>query len=319
MALLLEKQVEVGGKILKSTLLKAKDAIELKIIRAARDSRFATSAKIRDTLYKNIAAEYVALGGQMNDFITSRATNIARAWRKLAIDALPAKSYQQTWNQFDKKYLQDIIAKINPKEAKNLVAVNAQLGGMLTQDIRALRGSVIKVQRLAAASGLTGEATKRAMRDEVLSIKPAFQFIDAGGREWKANNYFDMLNRTVSAQVARESYMDVLSDAGYDLATIENGYAECSVCQEWNGKVVSISGDSEEYPSLDEAESDGVFHPNCMCSLAAYMPELTEAQTEEADKKVEKDEDIFAEKEGEIQIPREPMTAEEFNNLFGGD
>lgn len=315
---ILEKQVEAGDKILRSILLGAKEKLELKIIKAAKESRFATSAAIRDKLYNSLAQEYVALDGQVEDFITSRTKYIEREWRKLAINDLPAGVYDQTFAQFDKKYFKDIVERISPTTVKKLAATRAQLGGMLAKDITNLRSAVVKVQRLGAASGMTGVQISRAMRDEVLSVNPAFSFIDASGREWKKNNYFDMLNRTVHANASREVYKDVMAEADMDLATIENGSASaCEDCKAWEGKIISISGESDEYPSYDEAENDGVFHPNCFCFLSAYVPEKEEEKVEEiaAEEVAVEEEDIFK----DMGEPAGELTDKDYENIFGDE
>lgn len=39
----------------------------------------------------------------------------------------------------------------------------------------------------------------------------------------------------------------------------------CPICLEHQGKTYSIHGQTPGYPKVDEAEADGVGHPNCKC------------------------------------------------------
>ena len=51
-----------------------------------------------------------------------------------------------------------------------------------------------------------------------------------------------------------------------------------SVCGDWVGSVVSVSGKSKEWPALIEAVEDGVFHPGCRHRLESYKPEQHETE-----------------------------------------
>ena len=48
----------------------------------------------------------------------------------------------------------------------------------------------------------------------------------------------------------------------------------CPICSRWQGVVLSISGKSPKYHSLDEAKASGLFHPNCKHTLGMFIPEL---------------------------------------------
>ena len=50
------------------------------------------------------------------------------------------------------------------------------------------------------------------------------------------------------------------------------------VCGDWLGAVVSVSGHSEAFPSLDEALRDGVFHEGCRHKLVSYVPDSTDSE-----------------------------------------
>jgi len=118
----------------------------------------------------------------------------------------------------------------------------------------------------------------------------SWQFIDRSGRKWKKNNYFDMLNRTVTANVARDTYHDALADENRDLVQIIGGTSADSneACIKFDGKIVSMTGATSGFPTLGEYISEGGFHPNCVHSTAyiskTFGPhqKLIEEQTGEA-------------------------------------
>jgi hypothetical protein len=37
----------------------------------------------------------------------------------------------------------------------------------------------------------------------------------------------------------------------------------CELCQPWQGKILSITGKTKGYPTLEEAKAAGLFHPRC--------------------------------------------------------
>ena len=48
----------------------------------------------------------------------------------------------------------------------------------------------------------------------------------------------------------------------------------CPICASWEGVVLSVSGNSSTYPSLDSARASGLFHPNCKHTLGIFIPEI---------------------------------------------
>lgn len=55
---------------------------------------------------------------------------------------------------------------------------------------------------------------------------------------------------------------------GQDLLVLNGHPNSCPICASHQGKIYSISG--LVYPSIDEAEADGVGHPNCRCEWSIY-------------------------------------------------
>ena len=279
-------QERVGAEAMRKVILKARNRMERKIVAAVRDQRFASAATLRDTLYADLRKEYIRFGGELDDFTSSRVKATAKEWRRMAIDDLPPGQYNQRWKQFSRKYVDDMTRIVSPKTGKHLAAVNGRLGGMLEQDIRTLRKAVIDVNRQAALTGMTAREIQKEVMGTVLSKSNTWAFIDQSGRKWKAGNYFNMQNRTLHATVARETTVNVMNEAGVDLAIIEGGVVGDSHpgCVAWAGRIVSVSGTSTEYPALDDAIADGLYHPNCRHYLA-YVSASTDDLKKQAEEK----------------------------------
>jgi hypothetical protein len=108
----------------------------------------------------------------------------------------------------------------------------------------------------------------------------AFRFVDSRGQSWENARYLQMLTRTTQARVHRESFNDVLTANGDDLARIVPQGDNCPTCQAWAGLIISVSGTNEKYPSYDDALESGLFHPNCDCGMERVDETLDAEDTE---------------------------------------
>ena len=79
---------------------------------------------------------------------------------------------------------------------------------MQAEVISNLRKMSARVMREAALTGMTRAEVSRHLASELLYAPDAklrsFQFIDAGGRHWRTEKYFNMLGRTLLHNNARE-------------------------------------------------------------------------------------------------------------------
>jgi len=277
----LDKARKLQEARLRQVLLKSRDKMELAILKHARKGNFMAAASVRDGLYREIRDYYIALQGDVDKWARSSITSNAREWRRLGIDDLPHGQYNQTFSQFDRKYLRNMVGEFAENNPSRMSAVNSALGGMLQNDIRVLRATYADVARLGAATGMTTAQQQRELIAKITDARPAWQFVDKSGRSWSARNYFRMLVNTTTANVARDTYEDVLTEAGEDLASVEGGITHgiCEQCLPWIGKVLSITGKTRGFPTVDDAVERGLFHPNCRHYLAVvFVEEITERQ-----------------------------------------
>lgn len=95
-------------------------------------------------------------------------------------------------------------------------------------------------------------------------------FVDALGREWNMSNYTEMVARTTTREAMIAGTANRLLEYGQDLAEIVGGSGRnsCAACQDWVGTVVSLTGATPGYPTLDDARASGVFHANCTHNIA---------------------------------------------------
>lgn len=127
------------------------------------------------------------------------------------------------------------------------------------------------------------EAAQKAMNK--FANNGVVGFRDANGRNWSLSSYTEMATRSATGRAAINGHINRARDNDHDLMMVGDAPEECEMCRPWEGKVVSISGDSEKYPPLAEARSAGLFHPNCTHSLTPYIHNITETEDAEANPK----------------------------------
>lgn len=283
---LLEAQIKQGKTELLEKARTARLRIQKRIDDAIERKDFILAANVRNTLYKQVAAEYVRLNRGVDDWVDERAMTVSKAWHGLAIKDIP-ESTGATFGQFSKKYFDDIVGKINPATIDKRVGVNVQIGGMLNEDIRAIRTAVSETIRKGALTGMNNIELTAEMKRAAEAITAGAKFVDKAGKTWNSDSYFGMLNRTLHTNVARETYASTATDAGFDLFVIDGGPSSSDdpddSCNRWFGKVISMTGATKGYPTYQDAIDDNVFHPNCSHSLGVYIEGLEAAMVNRFD------------------------------------
>ena len=79
-------------------------------------------------------------------------------------------------------------------------------------------------------------------------------------------------NRSRTARRIRRRNSVHETSAGFDseLMQVTGPEDGSCVCGDWLGAIVSVTSHNEEFPSLDEALRDGVFHENCRHKLVKF-------------------------------------------------
>lgn len=110
-------------------------------------------------------------------------------------------------------------------------------------------------------------------------------FITKDNRRVGIIEYTEMATRSTLANAQREGRVAGLKESGADLIIINAVPNPSPLCQPYERAILSLSGDSDRYPSLADAQANGLFHPNCRHSFTKYVPGLTkrDAQNESND------------------------------------
>jgi hypothetical protein len=134
-------------------------------------------------------------------------------------------------------------------------------------------------------------ATQRALW--ALTDRGISAFTDKAGRKWSLSSYAEMATRSAAARATTDGKLDRLVGAGRDLVIVNGSSDRCDLCRPWSGRILSISGHARGQTmvehgtqdglmvavtvagSVDDARSAGLLHPQCRCSLSAYIPGIT--------------------------------------------
>jgi len=137
-----------------------------------------------------------------------------------------------------------------------------------------------RVKALLAEGRISGD-TRKQISDRIAGrLKSGLvALVDKGGRQWSFEAYSEMLTRTMLVRTANEGMSNRLQQSGYDLVQVSDHFGACPLCKEWETKILSLSGNHPEYPIVDKARDEGLFHPNCRHRLLPYHEKLAEVST----------------------------------------
>lgn len=131
-----------------------------------------------------------------------------------------------------------------------------------TLAIESVRGSVIgyetwqevadKFKKQLAEQGITG-------------------FQDKAGRNWNMSSYAKTVARTTTMEAHLQGTSNRLLEQGHDLIKISRHAGACHLCIPWEGKILSLTGKTPGYPTLEEAKEAGLFHPNCRHAYGLHI------------------------------------------------
>lgn len=175
---------------------------------------------------------------------------------------------------------------------KGLAAINKDAIAVLIDDTRnAFAASITAISRSAegfvsdavqqqiravlADGTLTGKARKEISKNVVSAMEDngLSALVDAGGKQWQFETYADMLVRTKAVEARNAGLQDKMLQNGYDLVQVSDHNAK-DVCADWEGEILSITGNTAGYKTTAEAEDDGLMHPNCRHAYNVIQPEL---------------------------------------------
>lgn len=170
-----------------------------------------------------------------------------------------------TYN-FQKIHRQSMEALID--ETDNFLAQALQ-GVTKTGKLIVSQATLKKIFETVARGQITG-ASIREMRKEIearLKKDGLTAVISKNGNKLDLRNYAETLARTEMTKAYNTGHINRMMESGQDLVQVSDHHRECQLCRPWENRILSITGKTKGYPTVDEAEKAGLLHPNCRHSM----------------------------------------------------
>lgn len=204
------------------------------------------SQDIQRSAVKALTEEYVATAREIESFadgLQADSDALDLEAQRVSAEVLNDMSVTfETELRYMRRDADDLYRQIIEAEAENREATSATLNS-----------AVQNAMRRFAENGITG-------------------FTDIAGRNWGIYEYTNMAMRTAIHRASLQATLNTMSRIGIDLCFVQRHTGACPKCASWYGKILSASGLSDEYPSLQQAMDAGLFHPNCCDILQVYIP-----------------------------------------------
>lgn len=188
---------------------------------------------------------------------------------KHGLSYIPGKVVSPTQKMFDlhKQSVQGIMDSMSKSFEDSLNSM-ARSADMTINKIQALN-----IRRAIAEQAHAGTDTSAISKQitDIIKNSDISALVDKGGRTWSPESYANMLTRTKLVEARNNGMMNALTSVGHDLVEV-SAHGAIDACGDWEGAILSISGDSANYDTVDDAITGGLFHPNCEHSLNAVNP-----------------------------------------------
>ena len=256
----------------------------------ARDKRLVVS-KNGEKLIAEVNASVLLILSMLDDANTN---NLSKTQKNInaELDKLTKVTDQYSKTEMPNRYAVGVVAAstvilgFNTKLGLETAPVNKKLHNNIAK-------SLAEELSLDFASGISGvqkgigKAISKAQRNKILSVlsngsrkeqslaiqeilqKQGMKWlIDRGGKKWSLDTYANMLVRTKEREAVNIGMLTRATEVGVSVFRVNYTGSKHDACAKWENEYLSINGEFG-LPTVDDATSSGLFHPNCMHRLIA--------------------------------------------------
>ena len=108
--------------------------------------------------------------------------------------------------------------------------------------------------------GETRRITSKRISDQLVQELGEGKLLTAGSKQFAPEDYAELLARTRTREAVTNGIINSAQQVGIDLFQVSVHDNPCPVCQAFQGRVYSISGENEHFPKLERKPP---FHPRC--------------------------------------------------------
>jgi hypothetical protein len=171
---------------------------------------------------------------------------------------------------FDAQIHTSSINILADEVTRDLLEANRSINKNISSYIRRTQQKIIEDNKISRmiASGVIEGVSRRNISDKMLAeIKTnmgAEKFIKINGRMYQPKKYAELVARTRMREATSRAVKSTCLQYEVDLVQWDVHSGACEECQQFSGRVFSISGSNEEFPALTIQPP---VHPNCECNL----------------------------------------------------
>lgn len=168
------------------------------------------------------------------------------------------------------------VGRIVDQMTEDLIQANASIERSARQILRETQQSLLderRINQILASGAIEGETlpeTTKRLSTELRNRLGDGQFVQAGSRHFTPEDYAEIVVRTRTREAVTEGSLNIGVEYGVDLFQVSVHSNACPVCQEFQGKVFSLTGATDGFPKLTRKPP---YHPRCRHVLLGYIPD----------------------------------------------
>jgi|SRR3990170_450998 len=168
------------------------------------------------------------------------------------------------------------IAVLTDDVAVELLMANESMSRFFNRVIRQTQQRLIEDAEISRqiAEGLIQGQARRTVSDTILrNLREQMgreQFIVINGRNYRPDSYARLVARTRTREATSQGTINTALRYDVDLMQWDAHLEPCDYCQQFSGRVYSISGTDTDFPMLREKPP---LHPNCKCVITPITRE----------------------------------------------
>jgi hypothetical protein len=227
----------------------------------------------RVAIAKNIEKELTRLGVDTAKWVEAEVPaayklGMTDAVKQLQFVGAPIKA--ASFSAINREAVQLLVSDMQRSFGDSLSAVNRSAKQVFNNAARE------EIKARLAEGAVTGATRKEiAVKiKEVVKERGISALNDRAGRTWSLDRYADMLARTKLVEARNSGLANKMVENGYDLVEVSRTGSTHEECARWEGELLSLTGQTPGYPTVADAEADGLFHPNCQHAINAVHSEL---------------------------------------------
>lgn len=220
---------------------------------------------VNNVSLKTIKRELSIVSKEASDIIHHTAVESAKVIDNSLTGALPDTADERlkaVWSVYENETRDEIM----------------RLGAILLRKCNDMYVDVIEKSTAEVLAGQTTlrDAIRKTSKNWVINgMRP---IVDKAGRTWTTEAYTQMVIRSGVRKTTTDIQIERLQQYGHDLVEISSHIGARPLCAPYQGRIYSLSGNSEKYPALSETskgQAAGLFGINCGHRMDPYIEGTT--------------------------------------------